>query len=106
MSTEKMSLNQTVEDVLTKESSWKAFWEYFAFLVDSQEEPRMKSCSGMLTVQYMPQGDMQAELGGYDTLTMKRHEYVCAQTEEALKEKIIVLFETERKELLERESED
>lgn len=89
--------------VLSTESSWKDFWFYFHELIESQEEPSMKSCSGMLTIQYMPYGDMQAELGGYDTLSMSRHEYVLAPTEVELKVKIIALFERERLALLERE---
>lgn len=103
MSTEKFDITVKTSHVLSKESSWKAFWSYFYGLIEAQEEPRMKSSSGMLTIQYMPCGDMQAELGGYDTLSMSRHEYVSAPTEKELKIKIIALFEKERLALLERE---
>lgn len=96
-------INVKASHVLSEESSWKDLWLYFYGLIDSQKEPRMKSSSGILTIQYMPYGDIQAELGGYDTLSMSRHEYVSAPTELELKVKIIALFERERLALLDRE---
>jgi len=103
MNKKNFDINVKANHVLSEESSWKDFWLYFYGLIESQEEPRMKSSSGMVTIHYMPYGDIQAELGGYDTLSMNRHEYVSAPSEVELKVKIIALFERERLELLNRE---
>lgn len=100
-------LDKSVNVELSVKSSWGDFSSYFQKLIDANGEPRMRSTSGMLTIQYLPDGKMEAEIGGYDTLTICRHHYVSAETEEGLKEQIIEIFEKERLQLLyEEENEE
>ena len=93
------SLESETKNILTVQSSWVDFSHYFMFLT-LKNGGCSKSSSGSLSLLFPTHfknvGEIQAELGGYDTQTMARHEYVKATSETELKEKLILIFEKER----------
>jgi hypothetical protein len=96
-------INKPVSETLSAQSGWKDFSNYFMFLT-LKNGGCSKSSSGALNVVFPSHFEedftISVELGGYDTQTFSRHDYVSAETEQSLKELLIERFETERLEQL------
>lgn len=101
-----MNLNKSVNEFLSCESSYKDFSRYFHFLLSFAEIS--KSSSGALSVSYpaMYNEGLCITIFGYDTLTLSRQTYIECDSDKDAKEKMIELFEIERKAIIKQKLED
>ena len=96
---ELFDINKPVSETLSPQSSWRDFSNYFMFLT-LNNGGCSKLSSGYLNIVFPSHFEdeltINVELGGYDTQTFSRHDYVSGQTEECVKSTVIERFENER----------
>lgn len=92
-------IKEPVQKFLSINSSWLYFSHYFMFLT-LKSGGCTKIGSGSMSIVYPQhfekQFNINVELGGYDSKTLKRHHHVQGSNEIELKNKLIELFEVER----------